>query len=382
LEYKKANLASVMAHQNRQAGRPLQKNTIDCQAPVAFPPHQLSLATQHKVISDVCEEMSPSQHTEYGCAVCGTLTPIVQLTNLANACLDLNILVMPGVTQKERLSLNEPIQGLPGPVLVPSLKNVCKSCHKSLAKDKLPVNALANGKWLGQVPDALKNLSFAEKLLIARVRHNRCIVRVSSGMHKMRANAISFPNPIPKVYNVLPPSVEELDEVLAFIYTGPCQPTKQDFERTPLLVRRNKVRAALDWLKLNHADYYDLEISQQNLDRYPEDKPPVVIDYRQSFFNKDPESTAVNDNEDEEGTETGACPFVVHGLTGEEYSTKSVKALKLIALQHLTSNQKILAVGHDSQPQSIYKNPQLFPQMMPWLFPYGLGGHWEQSATR
>src|SRR5205085_10051038 len=24
--------------------------------------------------------------------------------------------------------------------------------------------------------------------------------------------------------------------------------------------------------------------------------------------------------------------------------------------------------------ESIYQNPQLFPQMLPWLFPYGLGG--------
>jgi hypothetical protein len=157
-------------------------------------------------------------------------------------------------------------------------------------------------------------------------------------MHKMRVNAISFANPIPKVYDILPPPIEEQDEVLAFIYTGPCKPTKSDFECTPLLVRKNKVRAALDWLKLNHCNYYDLYISQENLDRYPEDGPPVVVDYHQSFTNKNPESTAVNDNEDEEGTETGKCPFVVHSLIGEEYSTKSVKALKTIALKHLTSN--------------------------------------------
>jgi hypothetical protein len=46
------------------------------------------------------------------------------------------------------------------------------------------------------------------------------------------------------------------------------QPTKSDFERTPLLVRKNYIRAALDWLKINHCDYYNLEISQKNLDGY------------------------------------------------------------------------------------------------------------------
>src|SRR6202790_3017625 len=73
--------------------------------------------------------------------------------------------------------------------------------------------------------------------------------------------------------------VEEMDEVLAFIYTGPCKPTKADFKLTPMLVRCLKVSKALHWLKLNHADYYDCEISEKNLASYPEDGPPVVVDY-------------------------------------------------------------------------------------------------------
>ena len=94
----------------------------------------------------------------------------------------------------------------------------------------MPSLALANGLWVGEIPDALQDLTYAEQLSIARVRHNRCIVKVSSGMFKMHANAISFSNPMPKIYNILPPSIEEMDEVLAFIYTGPCKPTKADFQ--------------------------------------------------------------------------------------------------------------------------------------------------------
>ena len=71
---------------------------------------------------------------------------------------------------------------------------------------------------------------YAEQLLIARVWHNRRIITVSSGMYKMCANAISFSNPMSKIYDVLFPPIEEMDEVLAFIYTGPCRPTKADFK--------------------------------------------------------------------------------------------------------------------------------------------------------
>jgi hypothetical protein len=93
-------------------------------------------------------------------------------------------------------------------------------CVEFLQKKKVPTLALANGLWVGNIPDELQNLTYAEQLLIARVRHNRCIVKVSSGMSKMCANAISFSNPMPKIYNILPPPIEEMDEVLAFIYTG------------------------------------------------------------------------------------------------------------------------------------------------------------------
>ena len=121
----------------------------------------------------------------------------------------------------------------------------------------MPSLALANNLWVGEIPDELQDLTYAEQLLIARVCHNRCIVKVSSGMFNVRANAISFSNPMPKIYNVLPPSIEEMDEVLAFIYRGPCKSTKADFQRMPFIVRHLKVSEALHWLKPNHVDYYD-----------------------------------------------------------------------------------------------------------------------------
>jgi len=135
-----------------------------------------------------------------------------------------------------------------------------------------------------------------------------------------------------------------------------------------------KIATTLEWLKLNHQDYFDLEISYKNLKEYPEDMPLVVIDYKKSIFNKDPESIIVNDMKDKAGTEDEPCSFIVYGLTGKEYSTKGLKALKAIALKHLTDNKKIAAIEHYKNPESIYNNPQLFSQIMSWLFLYGLGG--------
>ena len=82
----------------------------------------------------------------------------------------------------------------------------------------------------------------------------------------------------------------------------------------------------------------------------------------------------------ENGTEEGACPFTVHTLTNEEYDTMNSETLKAMAAKHLDGGGKVLAIGHFKEPQSIWKNPKLYPKMFSWLFPYGLGciGHERQ----
>jgi len=280
-----------------------------------------------------------------------------------------------GLTHRERTSLEQPIEEIKGPVLDEKCTRICAVYRTSLESGSTPKYALANGLWLGTVPPQLQDLLFAEQLLISCIRRNHCVVQVSSGMHKMKANVIMFENPMPKIYQRLPPSLEDLDEVLAFLYTRPCRPTEEDLERTPLLVRKNRVSDALEWLKLNHADYHDLDIAYDNLDAYPDNGPPVVVTYWGAAANKNPESASAFDNETEEGVDSGPCPFVVNGLTGEKLANMGPTALAALAARHLKQDGgKVLAISHAEKPESMYDNPQLYPMMFPWLFPYGLGG--------
>jgi hypothetical protein len=131
---------------------------------------------------------------------------------------------------------------------------------------------------------------------------------------------------------------------------------------------------ALEWLKLNHRDYADIEVLEDNLKQYSETEIPVSIVYRESSTNKVPEGVSKHDLEADHGVIEGECSFSVHGLTGESIDTMSSEALKAAALKHLNIGGSMLAVGHSSEPESIYNNPQLYPQMFPWLFAYGLGG--------
>ena len=338
-----------------------------------FPPEPADTELTRAILSKVCKKMYPKAIEEAGCAVCGELKPLQKMSRLKSVKNYLKILEATGVTRIERRT-DARIKEYTGPVLDYACSHICDSCRIDVRRGKVPRLALANNLWLGKVPDELKKLRFVEKILIARVRHTCAYAKVASGMRKMKANVVAFESPVPKIYSVLPPPRKDLDEVLAILFTGPSKPTSEDFSRTPFLVRRNAVIAALEWLKLNHADYAKIEISREHMDQYDEEMPPVSIEYKESVTNKVPEGTSVFDQEEEEGTEEGDCAFTVHGLTGETLNSMSPNAMKILALRHLNNNGKMLAVGHSDKLESMWNNPQLYPQMFPWLFPYGLGG--------
>ncbi|KAJ6521526.1 hypothetical protein DFH09DRAFT_844063, partial [Mycena vulgaris] len=271
-------------------------------------------------LSNFCNGMKPFRFVEAGCAVCDCLTPQRQLSPLGNFNDYLHLLERPGVTRREQSCSSDPVEELSGPILAHGCDKICVDCETALVNKKLPKNALALHNWVGEVPPQLKDLTFAERMMIARVRHNRCVIRVKSGRMRVNANAVMFSQPVLEIYNKLPPSKDEMHEILVFVFTGSAPPTQEDFHRTPLLVRRSKVLAALEWLKLNHELYIDLEISKENLDTYAEHDIPVVVDFRRT--NTRPEDSvplsarSVHDASEEYGTESGECPFSVHGLTG------------------------------------------------------------------
>ena len=351
----------------------------------SFPPKPASRHRTQNIIKGFVEDSEFSRLEEKGCAVCGRLTLKSQLTDLSTSGLNMSLLYRPEVTRKARAQITDPIESLPGPVLASDCDGVCPNCFNVLKKGKTPRNALANGLWLGDIPDELKDLSWMEKRLIARISTNTCVIRVhASKLYKMRTNVVCRAIPMKKVYDVLPPKREEFEEVLAILFIGPSAPTPKEYKRTPLLIRRDRVSAALEWLKLNHADYSDLSISYNNLNDYPEDQPPVYVDYHQTNGEEqNSESTAVNDVSDETCTAEGRAPFIVHGLTGDQISnlwqSDDRRTMRLKAMKYFTDGGKALGIGKSDSMESLWNNPQLYPSMFPWLFPYGMGGLGNES---
>ena len=347
---------------------------------IQFPPQPLNSDVKNRIIEDFCKELSPKEIVENACAVCGSLTlqkSLLSVSDFSPSFFQPLCKIGQGITKCERLTPLDPHKEIPGPVMLSEYSGMCTSCLNALRHGKYPHLSLANGGWLGQVPTVLQNLSFAEKLMISRMYHNKFIVRVGCGQVKLKGNVILFTKPMHKVYTALPPPKDELQEVLAIVFFGPTQPTVDDYKRIPLLVRHKKVIDALSWLKLNHSGYQDLSISLENLSQYKEGEPPVVVEWRWSVNGTvQPEGLSKHsqDSGEEEGVIEGKCPFIIHGLTSDRLAGKTTEQLKSLAFNHMENNGSALGIGHAAEPESIFDNPDLYPLAFPWLFPYGLGG--------
>ncbi|PBK91902.1 hypothetical protein ARMGADRAFT_931532, partial [Armillaria gallica] len=60
-----------------------------------------------------------------------------------------------------------PIVAVDGPVVDLSTDLICLKCRVSVWKGEVLKNVLANGLWLGEVPEVLSKLSFVECILVS-----------------------------------------------------------------------------------------------------------------------------------------------------------------------------------------------------------------------
>jgi hypothetical protein len=87
--------------------------------------------------------VQPSQFVEAGCAVCGRLTPLAELTPLTELNGSLDHLRGDSVTRKEIFRSSDPLEELPGPILADGCTHVCVPCEDFILKE-IPQDALAN----------------------------------------------------------------------------------------------------------------------------------------------------------------------------------------------------------------------------------------------
>jgi hypothetical protein len=96
-----------------------------------FPPVPLDKGSSQEVINGACKKLDQKLFEEAGCAVCGQLIPVSELSRLSAVKNYLKLLEAPGVTRQERLKISGKVREYPS-ALDHSCKHICNSCRSSL----------------------------------------------------------------------------------------------------------------------------------------------------------------------------------------------------------------------------------------------------------
>jgi hypothetical protein len=176
---------------------------------------------------------------------------------------------------------------------------------------------------------------------------------------------------------------------VVFVGSKPPTPEWLKEKARPLIVCKEKVQKALQWLKIHNHLYVDVLIDQQALDSLPASDilpfhiqqiiPNAGIDSSTSDYVPGSslpldQQTSVPQLSDILSPLPSSSPFqsvVVSDVDGNAPSN----ALRAAALRHLsTAGSNYIEIPHGPKPENEFKNPHLFPMMYPTLFPYSLGG--------
>ncbi|KDQ09699.1 hypothetical protein BOTBODRAFT_116812, partial [Botryobasidium botryosum FD-172 SS1] len=226
--------------------------------------------------------------------------------------------------------------------------------------------------------------------MIAKCRAKCCIVQLKEkdpdaanpyAQQALKGNIIIYPQKPDNVANILPPPVEEIVSHMCVIFVGSAKPTKEWLKdkAKPLVVHREKVRAALAWLKAHNPLYKDIAINHDILNGLEEEGIlPFEIEHQLPHGSGD-ETTATYDpnahaNSDPPETNNPQDSEFESVVVTDVNGNASSHDLRAAAVHHIKNGGSYLSMPHGQTPANEFFNIHLFPMIYPTLFPYGIGG--------
>ena len=272
---------------------------------------------------------------------------------------------------------------------------LCRICHNQLSKDHQPSEALANFRWIGPVPEELRDLTWIEELLIARVHVCGSIVRLGqrnnpSSFFGIKGHVVFLPQDTTRLIDLLPMSPASLSDIVKVVWTGKSKPDRSRL-RSRFNVRKHKVYNALKWLVENHDDYknnvtIDEEringwestfVAVELLDSIGHVSDSSVEDAARDGFamdNPDDDDADDNNNTDADDDTAHDLPFTSSGIVDVNNIAEVPDATTLNRLAQLKADITANVVT-GSKVLNQYDCDTYFTSAFPTLFPYGTGKH-------
>ena len=240
-----------------------------------------------------------------------------------------------------------------------------KRAHRS--KQSCTKFSSANNMDPGEVPGCLRDLTFIEEQLIARVHPVLCVYKLKGLQFGYKGNVINFCQDVKNFASQLPHRIEDLSSVITVRFEN-NKAQYSDFR-----VRVGKVREALMWLKANNEYYHSIDISNENLESLPEDEN--VFDKMMSISLKEEDSCDDEDEGDEsfDGGNVSQSDDSDSDVTDEDGDIKITES-GVPSANFRCQNDQIRAAfdwpAQSSEPLS-ETTPGLIVSAFPTLFPFG-----------
>jgi len=273
---------------------------------------------------------------------------------------------------------------------------LCRGCHNQFSKDCQPSEALANFRWVGPVPEELRDLTWIEELLVARVHVCGNIVRLGqrnnpSSFFGIKGHVVFLPQDTTRLIDLLPMSPASLSDMVKVVWTGKSKPDRSRL-RSRFMVRKHKVYNALKWLVENHDDYRNnVTIDEERINGWESTFVAVELldsighvsdssvedTARDGFAMDNPDDDDIaddNDNADAVDDTAYDLPFTSSGIVDVNNIAEVPDATTLNRLAQLKADITANVVT-GSKVLNQYDCDTYFTSAFPTLFPYGTGKH-------
>ncbi|KAJ7763352.1 hypothetical protein B0H16DRAFT_1661761 [Mycena metata] len=196
------------------------------------------------------------------------------------------------------------------------------------------------------------------KCWIVQLREDNAESSVPIAQRGVKGHIIVYPQKPSSIAQSLPPSLEDIITPVCVIFA------------TPLIVRKERVLKALEWLKVHNHLYAKIPINRSILDALPDES---VLPFRIQHILPSA-GIDVTTSDYIPGSSSPPIPFQSVVVTDVDGNAPSAD-LRAAALRHMNKpGGNYLELPHDKDPANEFNNPNLFPMMYPTLFPYGIGG--------
>lgn len=266
---------------------------------------------------------------------------------------------------------------------------VCSQCYskKKTRKD------FPHPLWLDEtktphytVPEELSGLSEGEKLLIQQVSPFIPLQHLQNGSYGMKGHVCSFPQDISEICTQLPrlpKDVKTITIVKGFVTDD------GDNQKISFKIRKEKVLAALCWLKKYNIEYKDIEIVEENLGWMQNDTENLPNKTSLSIDSDDNSPKAMMKQSLEDNDIPASTDAYVYGyLTPPpnenlpQAKDKEITDALRNSFQKSNTNTSIDFPYVSELPVNEYDSTiKLFTKAFPWLYPGGVGDYNDYTDT-